>query len=623
MFKILLLLMSIEIFQKYEKKKFICQYCNEPTTNFIRHLERNHSDKEKVKNIMSLPVNSMERIEAMKLLRNDRNFINFIATKTKKKSEELIEKNRLPCEYCKGLFSKKYLARHSRNCKSRLLAIDNVEMKKKIYAQSVHWSKHYCCGKRCDFLITSFGENYLKNHKSQQIVAACSSRMRQLARLLTEMRSRVNHKKLTLANILSEPKLFDSVIDSVRHIAGYDIHRRTYVGSASLAMHYAHLLKSACDVYNWMAIKEHEQITNEISSLVIKDLTAKRMNTVPVLPLTEDVVKFRQYVIDEANKAEENWRRSVHTPRKLLQKLYHQQEMLSTLTASEQALAKHYKRIISIGKGSRPVIILFPEHLQVFMDKMLQIRNKFVPISNNYLFAFPDQSKRWVRDDKTIKSLAIKSGVKDPSFITGNTLRKQIATVTQILNLTSAEMKEFSKFMSHTEKTHEMFYILPQDVYQCAIISKLLLMMDRGTGKHYAGKNFDEIDINLEIETAIANSDIDDPDEPTENIDNSKISISKNKPAMKKKSQRGGLMKHGGEKNVDETDINLEKEVGIQNSDVHDLDEPEENVDNSKIFISKNKSTIKKKPERGHWTKHQKKIVMNHFKVHVEKKNDA
>lgn len=48
--------------------------------------------------------------------------------------------------------------------------------------------------------------------------------------------------------------------------------------------------------------------------------------------------------------------------------------------------------------------------------------------------------------------------VENPESITSNKLRKQIATVTQILSLTKEETKQFSKFMGHTEKTHEEFY---------------------------------------------------------------------------------------------------------------------------------------------------------------------
>jgi hypothetical protein len=48
--------------------------------------------------------------------------------------------------------------------------------------------------------------------------------------------------------------------------------------------------------------------------------------------------------------------------------------------------------------------------------------------------------------------------LQHPETISSNKLRKQIATVMQILNLTKDEAKQFANFMGHTEKTHNEFY---------------------------------------------------------------------------------------------------------------------------------------------------------------------
>ncbi|CAH1114806.1 unnamed protein product [Psylliodes chrysocephalus] len=101
--------------------------------------------------------------------------------------------------------------------------------------------------------------------------------------------------------------------------------------------------------------------------------------------------------------------------------------------------------------------------------------------------------------------------VENPESITSNKLRKQIATVTQILSLTKEETKQFSKFMGHTEKTHEEFYELPVDVYQTAKVSKLLLMMEKGTiPVEYQGKSLTEINLDINVECAEENEDFED-----------------------------------------------------------------------------------------------------------------
>ncbi|XP_044760146.1 uncharacterized protein LOC123317607 isoform X2 [Coccinella septempunctata] len=71
----------------------------------------------------------------------------------------------------------------------------------------------------------------------------------------------------------------------------------------------------------------------------------------------------------------------------------------------------------------------------------------------------------------------------------------------QILNLSKHEKKQFSNFMGHTEKTHEEFYELPVDIYQTAKVSKILLMMDKGTlPAEYKGKSLSEINLNVDAE---------------------------------------------------------------------------------------------------------------------------
>lgn len=76
---------------------------------------------------------------------------------------------------------------------------------------------------------------------------------------------------------------------------------------------------------------------------------------------------------------------------------------------------------------------------------------------NPYLFAHP-KSDRWVRGDVAIRKFAQKADLEHPKEITSNKLRKQIATVMQILNLNQEETEQFAHFMGHTEKTHNEFY---------------------------------------------------------------------------------------------------------------------------------------------------------------------
>jgi hypothetical protein len=57
-----------------------------------------------------------------------------------------------------------------------------------------------------------------------------------------------------------------------------------------------------------------------------------------------------------------------------------------------------------------------------------------------------------------LRKFAKQANLEYPNEITSNKLRKQIATVMQILSLNKEESEQFARFMGHTEKTHNEFY---------------------------------------------------------------------------------------------------------------------------------------------------------------------
>ncbi|KAJ8953433.1 hypothetical protein NQ318_023552 [Aromia moschata] len=127
----------------------------------------------------------------------------------------------------------------------------------------------------------------------------------------------------------------------------------------------------------------------------------------------------------------------------------------NALSSTEKILATQYRRVLS-------------------SEILLEHRDKFIEGDNDYLFAIP---------------------IKNPADITSNSLRKQIATVMQILNLSKDDIKQFPTFRGHTEKTHQEFYELPVDLYQIDKVSKMLLMNENGVLIEHKGKPLSEIDI--------------------------------------------------------------------------------------------------------------------------------
>nr|CAI5819408.1 unnamed protein product [Callosobruchus analis] len=157
-----------------------------------------------------------------------------------------------------------------------------------------------------------------------------------------------------------------------------------------------------------------------------------------------------------------------------------QEEFIEALSESEKALTKSFKRVVTEGNGSKPVPILFSKTMQQLIDVLLDTRKLYVSPKNQYIFANPTTMDKPLSGYHCVKKLAMSSGVTDTTVFTSTRLRKQIATILQVLNVTDNEFEQFAKFMGHTMKTHANYYRLPQDVYQTAKVSKLLLAINSG-----------------------------------------------------------------------------------------------------------------------------------------------
>lgn len=164
----------------------------------------------------------------------------------------------------------------------------------------------------------------------------------------------------------------------------------------------------------------------------------------------------------------------------------------------EKQLTKQFKRIVIRGKRGRGVPILFTPIMQKTIKFLISAREvtNFVDTENPYLFALPN-TMNCIRGSDAIRKLSRESGAKNPENLTSTKLRKQVATVAQLLNLTENDIEQLATFLGHTKDVHKNFYRLSESTFQVAKVSKVLLMMEKGKGQEYRRKNIDEIDINI------------------------------------------------------------------------------------------------------------------------------
>jgi hypothetical protein len=150
-------------------------------------------------------------------------------------------------------------------------------------------------------------------------------------------------------------------------------------------------------------------------------------------------------------------------------------------------------------KGKRRATpVLFSPDVQQNIDLLLKLRNSFISEQNMYLFANHRTKNQPIVGYKTLAKYCERAHLENPLAITSRRLRKHLATISQLLSMNDQDIEQLSTFMGHTSGVHKMEYRLPDNVFQTAKVAKMLLMMEGGTTKEFAGKTLNEIEVNLE-----------------------------------------------------------------------------------------------------------------------------
>lgn len=148
---------------------------------------------------------------------------------------------------------------------------------------------------------------------------------------------------------------------------------------------------------------------------------------------------------------------------------------------------KNLKRVVIRGKRGRGVPVLFSLDVQEHIKILLKYRSNIFKKPNPFLFGHPDTGGP-ICGYKVISKYAVSSRAKNPKAITATRLRKHLATLTQIFNMTESEIEQLATFMGHTVGVHKGSYRLPDDIYQTAKVSKLLMLMEKGATSQFKGK---------------------------------------------------------------------------------------------------------------------------------------
>ena len=126
-------------------------------------------------------------------------------------------------------------------------------------------------------------------------------------------------------------------------------------------------------------------------------------------------------------------------------------DVAASLSPFEVQLAKYFSRVEVMGKkGSKVAMLLNPAVVNA-LTLLEKKRNQCqVHKDNNFLFGIPKASSKCVyRGHDCLRDLSKKCGAKKPSHLRSTLLRKQLATLFQILSLKDNEEDIVAKFLGH------------------------------------------------------------------------------------------------------------------------------------------------------------------------------
>ena len=597
-------------------KTHSCIFCKQSIVKVARHMSRHHQEESEVCQILSLPVGSKERRLAWgKLLKDGDYAHNFQVLKQKRGT--VIPKyrqntsntgNLIPCPNCKGMYSRKYLYQHHKRCKHQGEKTRQRGVSKKgslllpspSNVAGSFWRAVVLCmnvdniSKACknDSLILKYGERiFLKRDFEEHTAVNVSSRMRELGRLLLVVKDKSMGQISTLKDALCVNN-FDLLLSSVRMLANYNEETHQF-GKGSLALRLGYSVKKCAmikqmeakkvndrkddqDAENFLQVFQGDWCDN-ISSMAHQSLRRKLFNEEQLLPECEDVQKLYGFVRDHTasdyatlaqvtlceislfnrKRGGEVQRMTVDNLKKGLLSDQPQADVQQSLTEVEKALAKKLKRVEIRGKFNRKVPILLTKSMLKKIDRILELREDMT-IESPYLFSRANGDKPY-RGSDVIKRFATEAQVSNLQLFTFTKLRKQVATMSQALEITENDQDMLAAFLGHDIRVHREYYRLPSAVLQKAKVAQVLMRINEGTEdpKGESTERCDDIENTEESPSASVDNDSNTaksgpsapPDMPVTYASAQDMPMHKTKVVVKKpwsKEEEAAVLRHFG-----------------------------------------------------------------------------
>ena len=466
------------------------------------------------------------------------------------------DKETVPCPHCLGEFLAKELWRHRKACPmltkeeivqtvSRADSLLVVGRQKVMEGTSanINVTRLFATMSQDDVLNIVKHDEVLVCWCEQLMEAApnakrnvMSQKLRQMGRLMLKIRT--TYSELRTMHDCLKPENFEFVLDCVRDVG--KVNEKGEYEAPSAILRLSGYLQNVCDVAGGMAVKRKDRAAKtdvaEFSNLVSSEfkrvsntakanLEVRKFNKEPVMPLMDDIVKIHALIdkkldILTANKNAKrdtysslavyliakiilfNRKRSGEVQNIKLEyyikgvedkKEEPHRDILIELSAFEKELIKSLTRIEIMGKQGRRVPILLTAPMVAGLKKMVELQKKYVHKGNNLLFARVGKCDTPYDGYKALNDVAAEAKLQNPEAFKSTRMRKHLATMSQMLEISQTDRELLCKFMGHSGTVHAKFYQLPDSILDRSKVAMVLIAFNSGRGEMYKGKALSEI----------------------------------------------------------------------------------------------------------------------------------
>ncbi|XP_071149521.1 uncharacterized protein [Mytilus edulis] len=254
---------------------------------------------------------------------------------------------------------------------------------------------------------------------------------------------------------------------------------------------------------NVLNLRKYQEKKELPSPEDIRDITEFLVKELKELPLTSD--NFHRVVsLAQARLLLYNKRRSGELEVIKLQSFASRSQGLQDIddslskdfTEVEKYLVEKQDLMTVRGKRGRPVPVIIPPDCRRALSFLANNeQRKLAKIVQGNPYLFPNSVNYYARAYDSVKKICNELQLVSPHRITSVSMRKYMATLTQMLNLDKYQLDWVCNHLGHTRSVHKEHYRQMSGLLERTQISKLLLIQDLNLTSKFKGKKLEDMDI--------------------------------------------------------------------------------------------------------------------------------